>query len=390
MSQATRPWQSDLDQCVAGLKELAPDVDRNAGYPYDSMRLVHESGLLNAVAPGELGGFDLGPAGDMVGFFEVLDALASGCSSTGQLVAVHYAAMATLKAVGSPEQLERFSKTTRDDGATFCYLGSEPTQRFTATGLRPVHNTIAKKVDGGWVVNGDKFFATGSVGCTYVMVLCWAEGYSDMSGIFVPVLRADDPGVDIRDTWDNMGQRATTSGTCSLEDVFVPDDMAIGAPGDFLKPRIVSPLFQLMFAALFNGQAQAALDFTISYMTEHATAPIGAERAIDEPHVAPLIGDMTVKLEAGRALVRRAAETLVALERREATAGETNLAVNQAQVFAAQSSVELGNTLFRLCGARATTRKFNADMYWRNARTLTLHDNLDRQLTNIGRSVLGM
>jgi hypothetical protein len=52
--------------------------------------------------------------------------------------------------------------------------------------------------------------------------------------------------------------------------------------------------------------------------------------------------------------------------------------------------VELGTTLFRLCGALATTGKFNADMYWRNARTLTLHDNLDRQLTNIGWSVLGM
>jgi alkylation response protein AidB-like acyl-CoA dehydrogenase len=173
------------------------------------MRLVHESRLLNAVAPVELGGFDLGPAGDMVGFFDVLDALATGCSSTAQLVASDYAAMGTIKAVGNPEQLQRFSKVTSEDGATFCYLGSEPTQRFTTSGLRPTHSTIAKKVDGGWMVSGDKFFATGSVGCTYVMVLCWAEGYSDMSGIFVPILWADDP-VSISGTtgttWDSGPQ----------------------------------------------------------------------------------------------------------------------------------------------------------------------------------------
>ena len=81
-----------------------------------------------------------------------------------------------------------------------------------------------------------------------------------------------------------------------------------------------------------------------------------------------------MKIEAGRALVRRAAELLTGIEQDRADPGEATRAVNQAQVHAAQASVAIGSNLFRLCGARATSSRFNADMYWRNARTLTLHD----------------
>jgi len=370
------------------LRERAPIVDREASYPHRSMEIVHEHGILNAVAPQSLGGYDLGPNGDMWGYFQVLDGLATGCASTAQLVGVHFAAMATVKGVGTSAQLERFAAATSDEAATFCYLGSEPTQRFTRTGSRSRYESSARRVDGGWVIDANKFFATGSMGCRYVMPLCMVEGATDLSGLLVPVLPVDDPGVEIQDTWDNMGQRSTTSGVCQITDVFVPDEMTIGGPGDFLKPRTIGPMFQLTFAAMFNGIAQGALDFTIDYLTNHATPPVGFEQALDEPQVAPLIGDMTVKIEAGRALVRRAAELLTGIEQRQADLSEATRAVHQAQVHAAQTSVEIGSTLFRLCGARATSRKFNADMYWRNARTLTLHDNLDRQLTAIGRSVL--
>jgi alkylation response protein AidB-like acyl-CoA dehydrogenase len=88
--------------------------------------------------------------------------------------------------------------------------------------------------------------------------------------------------------------------------------------------------------------------------------------------------------------VRRAAEALKALEAGKASLPATSRLVYQAKCHNSQASVELGSTLFRLCGARATARKYDADMHWRNARTLTLHDNLDRQLTAIGRSVLGI
>lgn len=383
-------WMEPLLHCIEQLRERAAEVDRQGRYPYESMKIVHEHGLLQAVAPASMGGYDLGPHGDMWGYFRMLDLLAAGCGSTAQLVAVHFAAMATVKAIGTPEQLEKFATAAREDGSVFCYLGSEPTQRFTVSGGRPRYDAHAGRVDGGWIINADKFFATGSVGSRFVMALSMAEGAPDMTGLLVPVLDRDDPAVDVQDTWDNMGQRATTSGVCRIKNAFVPDAMTIGAPGEFLKPRTLGPLFQLTFATLFNGMAQAALDFTRHYMLNHATPPVGLERAVDEPHVPTLIGEMSVRIEAGRALVRRAAEMLTGLERDQVSLPDASIAVYQAKCHGSKFSVELGSTLFRLCGARATSRKYNADMYWRNARTLTLHDNLDRQHLAIGRAVLGI
>jgi len=376
-------------ECAAKLRELASEVDREGKYPHESMKVVRDYGLLEAVAPKSMGGHDLGLNGDMWGLFRVIEILASGCSSTAQIVTVHYAAMGTIKAIGTEAQLAKFAAESAE-GATFCFLGSEPAQRFTDTGGRIKYDSQADRVEGGWRINANKFFATGSLGCKYMILFCMADGAEDMFGLHVPVVSIDSEGVEILDTWDNMGQRATTSGACKFKDVFVPDDMAIGAPGDMLKPGTVGQMFQLAFASHFVGLGQAALDFTIDYLKNHSRPAHGFERAIDEPHVAPLIGDMSVKVEAGRALVRRAAEMLTAVEAGEAQPGDASCAVYQAKCHCSQVSMELGTLIFRLCGAQVTSSKFNADRFWRNARTITLHDNLDRQLTATGRSVLGI
>ncbi|HEY8333632.1 MAG TPA: hypothetical protein VIQ05_07535, partial [Tardiphaga sp.] len=79
-----------------------------------------------------------------------------------------------------------------------------------------------------------------------------------------------------------------------------------------------------------------------------------------------------------------------AVEREELDAASATTAVYQAKCHATQAAVQIGSDLFRLCGARVTATKHDADLYWRNARTLTLHDNYDRQIGTVGRAVLGI
>ena len=383
-------YQDTLRFLVAELQSRAVEVDRAGRYPTESIGRAHQAGVLESVAPRELGGCDLGPRGDMVGYFELLDGLSIGCSSTAQIIGVHNAAMATVKAIGSHRQLEFFAGEAAQSGAMFCYLGSEPGQRLQHDGTRVRYDSEARRVAGGWIINATKNFATGSLGARYIMALCMVEGAEDMSGVLLPVIPVTDPAVVIRDTWDNMGQRATTSGSCEIRECFVPDDGVIGGPGDFLRAKLLGALFQLSFAAQFNGIAQAAMNFTVDYLRHHATAPRGLERAVDEPHVHGLIGEMSVKIEAGRALVRRAANMLGAVERDKVDAVSATTAVYQAKCHATQAAVQIGSDLFRLCGARVTATKHDADLYWRNARTLTLHDNYDRQIGTVGRAVLGI
>jgi alkylation response protein AidB-like acyl-CoA dehydrogenase len=49
-----------------------------------------------------------------------------------------------------------------------------------------------------------------------------------------------------------------------------------------------------------------------------------------------------------------------------------------------ESVLEATGQLHRLAGGRATGNKYRLDRFWRNARTLTVHDSIDAKLQQIG------
>ncbi|MCG8918718.1 acyl-CoA dehydrogenase, partial [Actinokineospora sp. PR83] len=68
--------------------------------------------------------------------------------------------------------------------------------------------------------------------------------------------------------------------------------------------------------------------------------------------------------------------------------GELALRVSAAKVVTADLAVEVANRVFELTGARATSARVGLDRFWRNARTLTLHDPTVYKATELGRHLL--
>ena len=95
-------------------------------------------------------------------------------------------------------------------------------------------------------------------------------------------------------------------------------------------------------------------------------------------------------MEATRALVDRAVKAVAAADKDGSLAAQAHRAVLEAKIYASESSIELGTRLFQLCGARATARRTGADRFWRNARTLSLHDIIDKQRALVGKDLLGI
>lgn len=381
------------DAYLAALKEIAGRAryyDAEGRFPSENMELLHRAGVLGFCVPTEYGGLGAGPGGDIPLFARIIEDVSAACSSTGQALAVHGTACATIRLLGDDRQARRFAEEVMREGAVYGFFGSEPTQTFTKNGERGGYDSEVRRTEGGWIAKGKKFFSTNSMGARRFLFFAMSQAEGE-EGLAVPVIPVGAEGVTVHDTWDNMGQRATSSGAVDVEEVFVPDEDMLGRPGELTRASpVLLTVFQLTFAAELAGIARGALDFTVDYLKTSTKAPAGLPSLGHDPHIQSRLGEMSVLVESTCAMVSRAARIVAEADRDPAIAAAAHRAVLEAKIHASETAIELGTRVFHICGARATSRKVGADRFWRNARTLSLHDIIDKQRAAVGRDLIGL
>ena len=133
----------------------------------------------------------------------------------------------TIVAHGTTEQAERFVRPTLHGDITWCQLFSEPGAGSDLSGL----TTRAEKVEGGWKITGQKVWTSVAERADWGILLARTSGNGkgpDRSkGITYFLLDMLSPGVDIRPLREITGHAAFNE--VFLDDVFVPDDLVVGA-----------------------------------------------------------------------------------------------------------------------------------------------------------------
>ncbi|UHQ96315.1 acyl-CoA dehydrogenase family protein [Natrinema halophilum] len=377
-----------VDECGEVLKERSVAVDQEGEFPAENFELLHEKGLLALGGGTDYGGYDAGPGGDYRLFLEVLEEFARACANTAHSFGTHSVALATIKEIGTEEQHAYFTEQVAENGDVFGFYATEPEVLKEGTSFAEF-DTTASRVDGGWEVNGVKGFATNSTYANYHMVYAIEEG-GDMSDIRLLVVEDDADGLTIKDTWDSMGQRATASGLAEFDGVFVPDDHAIGGPGDISAYAHIPQSFALIFGMLMTGIAQSALDFTKWYLENESKPPANLPSLSHDEQVQLRVGDMRSQIEAARQLNYWAGDRLAAFEEDPDLGQEASKAIKIAKVTAADTSVEAATRMFQVCGARATSERYRSGQILRNARTLSLEDIVDKQKGDIAKIELGV
>jgi alkylation response protein AidB-like acyl-CoA dehydrogenase len=206
----------------------------------------------------------------------------------------------------------------------------------------------------------------------------------------IPTTRA---GVEVRDDWDNLGQRSTDSGSVAYHGVDVHDDELLGppGPGGSVWATLRTCVTQSILSAIFLGVGQGALSEARAYTLglERPFANSTAARPTEDPYVLEAYGEMQIQLCAAEGLLERAADALQAAWEREyeLTAEERGacaVAVSMAKVAAGRAALDVTSRVFEVMGARATSGRYRFDRFWRNVRTLTLHDPLDYKVREVG------
>ncbi|HWP38489.1 MAG TPA: acyl-CoA dehydrogenase family protein [Gemmatimonadales bacterium] len=371
-------------------EEIRPNarrIDQENVYPVENLQRLHEAGVLTLCIPERYGGGGGGWNGDYAESLDCLRLVAQACPSTSQALMVNMLSHVWIAALGSDQQRERlFSEALA--GKTFCGWASEPSAGKVETRL----STTATRVEGGYRVEGVKYFATGSGASDYYIVFCQDVSKKRLSeGLLLACIPADDPCVEVRLDWDAMGQRGTNSGSAALHGCVVPDERIIGSPGAYFSAWTLSLFAQLGFAAIYLGAAEGALQFATDYIMTKARAWPPATRAVDDPYIQHLMGELSVELRAAGCLLRDAAEQLPAAETESAAFVRAAEAANAAKVKATTASLRTVVDVFQACGASSTKRSYYfPELALRSVRTLTLHDPVDRKLQAIGKSLLGV
>ncbi|WP_181777730.1 acyl-CoA dehydrogenase, partial [Amycolatopsis pittospori] len=132
-------------------------------------------------------------------------------------------AVPTLLEHGSPEQRERFAAPTLRGEITWCQLFSEPEAGSDLASLR----TTARRVDGGWLLNGQKVWT--SLAREADWAICLARTDQDApkhKGITYFLVDMTTGGISTRPLREITGDAVFNE--VFLDDVFVPDDRVVG------------------------------------------------------------------------------------------------------------------------------------------------------------------
>src|SRR3982074_2495873 len=200
---------------------------------------------------------------DHAAFAILIEEVARVCASTAVIIDVHTSVgMEPILNYGSASQKQRWLPRLASGGLLGAFARTEPSAGSDAASLR----TTARKVNGGYVLNGSKTFITnlGHAGTYIVMARTGGPG---AAGISAFVVEADPPGLRSGQPFHKMGLNGSPTGELFLEDCEVSADALLGREGQG---------FSIALTALDAGrigisaQALGIAEGAISAATEYA------------------------------------------------------------------------------------------------------------------------
>jgi len=363
------------DRVAEALAETAVARDEKGGTPKRERDLIRESGLLKLLIPTELGG--AGASWSEIS--AVVRRLAQVDGSVAHVFGFQHLLLATLRLFAAPEQWRPWFAQTASNNW------------FWGNALNPLDpRTSVHWRDDKGVVQGDKSFCSGALDSDMLIASALDDQTGKLAIFAVPTARA---GIQLREDWNNIGQRQTDSGSAHFEGVLVGRHELLATPGPLgstfasLRPCIAQLTLANIYLGIAQGAFQAARSFTSTESKAWFTS--GVTSASDDPYVLRTYGELWSELEAARALTDEAARALdQAWNQGDALTPEqraaTSIAIALAKVKTTRAGLDVTERMFEVMGARATAGKARLDRFWRNLRTHTLHDPIDYKLRDIG------
>ena len=253
---------------------------------------------MGMTAPESVGGAGV----DYVSYALALIELAAGDGALSTVVSIHNSLIVSaLLRYGDAGQQARFLPDLIAGKGTGAFALTEADAGSDASALR----TRARKVDGGWRLDGTKQFITNGRIAKLAMVIAVTDAAAGKRGMTAFLVPTDSSGYIVDKVEHKLGQAASDTCAIRFDDVFVSDDLVLGMPDEGYRIALSNlEAGRIGIAAQCIGMADAALEIAINYAKDRQSfgQPIIAHQAVGHR-----LADLAAKLEAARQLVLHAA-----------------------------------------------------------------------------------
>jgi alkylation response protein AidB-like acyl-CoA dehydrogenase len=275
---------------------VAAELDREHRFPYELVAELGELGLMGLPIPEEYGG----AGGDTLSYAIAVEELTRIDSSVAITLAAH-TSLGTMPILlfGNEEQKQEWLPDLAAGRRLAAFGLTEPDAGSDAGATR----TTAELRDGQWVINGSKIFITNAgTDISGLVTITAVTGKDEISNIVVP---NGTPGYEISAPMEKLGWRASDTRELSFRDCAVPEGNLLGERGrGFIQFLEILDGGRISVGAMGVGLAQGAYDLAYAYAQQRQQfgKPISQFQAVQFR-----LADMATEIEAGRALVYRAA-----------------------------------------------------------------------------------
>jgi short/branched chain acyl-CoA dehydrogenase len=275
---------------------VAAELDLEQRFPYALVAELGELGLMGMTISEEYGG----GGADTVSYAIAIEELTRVDSSVAITVAAHHSlGSLPIYYYGNEEQKREWLPDLASGKALAAFGLTEPGAGSDAGATR----TTAELRDEQWVVDGAKIFITNAgTEITKCVTITARTGDDEISNIVVPNAT---PGYTISGPMHKLGWRASDTRELSFEGCAVPEGNLLGPRGKGFQQFLeILDGGRISVAAMGVGLAQGAYDLAYAYAQERQQfgKPIAKFQAVQFK-----LADMATEIEAGRALVYKAA-----------------------------------------------------------------------------------
>ena len=341
------------------VKPLAKEVDEEERFPIETVKKMAECGLMGINVPVEFGG----AGGDMNMYITAVEELSKVCATTGVILSAHTSlCIGPIMEHGTADQKQRYIPRLASGEFIGAFGLTEPNAGTDAS----YQQTIATKVDGGYVLNGTKIFITNAGYANVYVIFAMTDKSLGTKGITAFIVESTFEGFKVGKKEAKMGIRG--SSTCELifTNCFVPDANVLGKTGEGFKIAMKTlDGGRIGIAAQALGIAEGALEETVAYVKERKQfgRPISAFQNTQFQ-----LAELKTKVEAAKLLVFQAAD------KKQNKAKDISVAAAMAKLFAAEVAMEVTTKCVQLHGGYGYTRDYPIERMMRDAKITEIYE----------------
>jgi butyryl-CoA dehydrogenase len=340
--------------CLDSIEPHMEHDDHEGKFRMEIFRGLGEYGVTGVTLPEEYGGAGL----SYLDYAYVLEEIAKTSVPYAVTVSVSGMVQSILKEFGNKSQKEQYLPELTSGQQIGAFALSESHAGSDAANLK----TTAKKVDGGYMLNGTKMWITsGGIAKTYIVMA--RTGGEGAKGVSAFILTDGMKGFTFGKAEKKMGWKTSPTRELVFENCFVPQENLLLQEGQGFKVAMSGlDRGRVAIGAIGTGCAQRALDESIRYSL---TRQQFKQAIFDFQGLQFMLSDMATEIEASRLLVHSAALSI--------DSGSANSKLcSMAKLKATDTAMKVTTDAVQVLGGVGYTSEYPVERFMRDAKVLQI------------------